>query len=60
VTLYQTTVVISLLPRSDLVHYLDFNPAKNHLYESTKVCTQQVVKDAIGNPRKEVYINALQ
>jgi len=60
VTLYRTTAVISLPPRSDLVHYLDFNSAENHLYESTKIRTQQVVKDAIGNPRKGVYMNALQ
>jgi SNF2 family DNA or RNA helicase len=60
VTLYRTTAVISLPPRSDLVHYLDFNPAENQLYERTKIRTQQVVKDAIGNPRKGVYMNALQ
>ncbi|KAN0114679.1 SNF2 family N-terminal domain containing protein [Hyaloscypha variabilis] len=60
VTLYRTTAVISLPPRNDLVHYLDFNPAENQLYESTKIRTQQVVKDAIGNPRKGVYMNALQ
>ncbi|KAG4441377.1 hypothetical protein IFR05_003134 [Cadophora sp. M221] len=60
VTLYRTTAVISLPPRNDLVHYLDFNPTETQLYKSTKIRTEQVVKDAIGNPRKGVYMNALQ
>lgn len=60
VTLYRTTSVLSLPPRNDLVHYLDFNPAENELYENTKIRTQQIVKDAIGNPRRGVYMNALQ
>lgn len=60
ITLYRTTAVISLPSRNDLIHYLDFNPAENKLYESTKIRTQQVVKDAIGNPKRGVYMNALQ
>ena len=60
ITLYRTKSIINLPPRSDLVHYLDFNPAEHQLYENTRVRTQQVVEDAIGNPRKGIYINALQ
>ncbi|KAL5313425.1 hypothetical protein ACEPPN_019158 [Leptodophora sp. 'Broadleaf-Isolate-01'] len=59
VTLYRTTAVITLPPRTDLVHYLDFNAAESQLYKSTKIRTEQVVRDAISNLRKGVYMNAL-
>ncbi|KAH7343013.1 SNF2 family N-terminal domain-containing protein [Rhexocercosporidium sp. MPI-PUGE-AT-0058] len=60
VTLYRTTAVICLPLRNDLVHYLDFNLAESQLYKNTKIRTEQVVRDAIGNPKKGVYMNALQ
>jgi SWI/SNF-related matrix-associated actin-dependent regulator of chromatin subfamily A3 len=46
--------------RSDLVHYLDFSPAENRLYEETRIRTREVVNDAIENPQKGLYMNALQ
>jgi hypothetical protein len=60
VTLYRTKAIINLPLRNDFVHYLEFSPDEARLYESTKVRTQYVVNDAIGNPRKGVYMNALQ
>ncbi|PQE05627.1 hypothetical protein CJF30_00007805 [Rutstroemia sp. NJR-2017a BBW] len=60
VTLYRTTATISLPPRHDLVQYLDFSPNESDLYESTKTQTRRIVEDALGNPQKGVYMNALQ